>query len=63
MVAAIAISDGGNPWDAGLQDVVPDLSAANAIKTTVEREVTLTIAVEAVTAGKLRGWLRYVLSE
>lgn len=42
----------------GLHDVVPDGSAAKAIKTTAARQVTLTVGVAALTAGKLYGFLR-----
>lgn len=63
IVVAIAISNGANPWDAGRQAIVPLNSAATAVKTTVAREVTATVAVQALTAGKLVGFLRYVVSE
>ena len=62
IVAAVAISDSGNPWDAGLHAVVPVNSAATAVKTTAAREITATVAVQALTAGKLVGFLRYVVS-
>jgi len=39
------------------------LEAATKIKTTAERELTATIAVEAVTAGKLNLFVEYVISE
>lgn len=63
MVAAIAISDVSNPWDVGLRAIVPLGTAATAVKTTAARAVTVTIATEAVTAGKFIVFLRYVLSE
>lgn len=65
IVAAIAISNGANPWDAGRHDVIPVGTAATSVKVTgaVHKEVTATVAVEVLTAGKLIGWLRYVVSE
>lgn len=62
IVSAVAISDGANPWDAGLKDVVPSGSAANSKKTTAARTVTVTVGVQALTAGKLRGFLRCLRS-
>lgn len=43
---------------AGLVDVVPDNTAANAILTTDTRAITATIATADLTAGKLYGHLR-----
>jgi hypothetical protein len=63
IVVGIAIADGGNPWDAGLHMVVPVVSVATMVKTTVAREITATVALQALTAGKLHGFLRYVVSE
>lgn len=37
----------------GLVDGVPDFAATNAIKTTAERELTMTVAVAALTAGQI----------
>lgn len=60
--AAIAISNGANPWDAGygalIQTGVPSTFGT---KTTASRALILTIAVEAVTAGKLMIHLDYVV--
>lgn len=54
LVSAIAISNGGNPWDAGAAvDSIADHAAANWVKTTADSEITATVAVEALTAGKL----------
>ena len=70
IVAAIAIDDASNIWDAGIhaglpgypslgadaahdtQPEVAALFAATFVKTTAVREVTATVAVEALTAGK-----------
>lgn len=61
IVAAVAVSDGANPWDAGLHAVIPAYTAATAIKLTAAREITATIAGQAVTAGKFEVFLLYVL--
>jgi hypothetical protein len=37
--------------------------AASYIKTTAVREITATVAVEALTAGKMNVYLEYVLSD
>lgn len=63
IVTAVAINV-GTPWDAGLQAIIPDeVTIAGAFKTTQAREITATIAVQAVTAGRLRGYLEYVVGE
>lgn len=62
IVAAIAVSDGTNPWDAGPQAIKPLGTSATAVKTTAAREITATIAGQVVTAGKFVVFLRYVLS-
>jgi len=79
LVAAISIATAGDVWDAGVHGVLPgnfispDLAqsaiemaaarAASQIKTTAEREITATVAVHALTAGKLNLYLYYVMSE
>jgi len=67
LVTATAISS-GTFWDAvKYKVVVPDgLAAAGVatpVKLTAAREVTATVAVQALTAGKLVGWLMYVVGE
>lgn len=62
IVAAIAINDGTNPWDAGLRAIKQLGTSTTATKLTAARAITATIAVEAVTAGKFVVFLRYVLS-
>lgn len=64
IVSAIAISDGGNPWDAGKHAIVPKANTpeSTSVKTTVARNITATVAVEALTAGKFNVWLYYVVS-
>lgn len=63
IVAAIAVSNAANPWDAGRQPIVPKRNTpeTTSVKTTVARRVTFTIAVQAFTAGKFVVYLEYVL--
>jgi len=63
IVSAIAISDVGNPWDAGVHAGIPVGTAAAAIKMTAERIVTATVAVEALTAGKFHVGLLYAVTD
>lgn len=52
--AAVAISNGANPWDAGNVEGIQTGTAANFLtKLTAARELTATVAVQALTAGKL----------
>ena len=60
VVAAIAVSDGANPWDEGLQDVIPVRTKATSFKLTAERSIVATIAGQVVTAGKFEVTLEYV---
>ena len=80
LVAAIAISDATNVWDAGMHgskvgypnfgaDAAHDtavevaaLFAGTFVKMTAEREITATVAVEALTAGKVNVFVEYFLS-
>lgn len=43
----------------GRKDIIPDASGSTAVKTTVVRSVTMTIATAALTAGKFRLVLFY----
>jgi hypothetical protein len=62
IVAAIAISNGANPWDAGNAEGIQDGTAANFSEVcTAERAITFTVAVEALTAGKVILFLEYVI--
>lgn len=65
IVSAIAISDVSNPWDAGLQAIVPKANTpeSTGIKLTAAKEVTATIAVEAFTAGKFTVNLFYTVGD
>ena len=60
--AAVAISDGTNPWDAGLHEGIQGGAVANAIKLTAGREICATVAVDALTAGRARVYVEYALS-
>lgn len=59
--AAIAVSDGTNPYDPGMKAIIPIGTAATAVKTTVARQLKLTIAGQAVTAGKLVLFVHYIV--
>lgn len=70
LVDAIAIGDGTNPWDAGIHDIVNAANVAEDIdaptgylKLTGAREVSIVIATEDLTAGKLILFIDYVVSE
>lgn len=79
LVAAIAISDSTNVWDAGIhatkinnfaldgnaltQVAMAAARAATNIKTTAQREITVTVGTAALTAGKLRVFVEYVISD
>jgi hypothetical protein len=65
LITATAI-ESGTFWDAvAWKVVVPDAMAAagvaTAIKLTAAREVTATVGVDPLDAGKLIGWLYYVI--
>jgi hypothetical protein len=81
IIAAIAISDASNVWDAGIHgskvgypnlgaDAAHDsavevaaLFAGTMVKTTAIRELTATVAVAALTAGKANIFVEYVISD
>lgn len=62
VVTAVAISDGGNPWDAGIPKVTTPVTATAStwLHTTADSELTATVAVEALTAGKLVVFVEWV---
>ena len=63
-VAAIAINDGSNPWDAGWHEMIQTGTAASFSEAaTAQRAINITVAVQALTAGKLIGWLEYVIQD
>lgn len=55
LVTAVAISNVANPWDAAAIPVATAVTPTLAtwLTTSVDSEVTATVAVEALTAGKL----------
>ena len=61
--SAVAISDAGNPWDAGYTEGIQAGAAANFIKLSAEKELVVTVAVEALTAGKLIIFAEYVIGD
>lgn len=64
IVAATAISAGSNIWDDGYHECIQDGTASNfSEKTTASRELTVTIGVEAVEAGKFILFCEYVVSD
>lgn len=78
LVAAIAISNASNVWDAGIRGTLVGMqaldgnaltaianaaaNAATCIKTTAERELTATVAGQVLTAGKLVLFVEYFIS-
>ena len=64
IVAAIAISDASNPWDAGNHEAIQTGTVANfANKCTAARGLSMTIATEALTAGKFILYAEYIASD
>ena len=64
IVTATAISGGSNIWDAGYHDTACSGAAANfTTKTTAVTNVQIVVAVAALTAGKIRVWWEYIVSE
>ena len=64
IVAAVAISNGGNPWDAGKHTCIPDFAtvADYTTITTAERRIIYTLgAAEDLTAGKLHLHITYAI--
>lgn len=75
--AAIAISAAGDVWDAGLHACLPGefaldgnaltaiasaaARAASLVKTTAKREITVTVASQALTAGELTLVIEYIV--
>jgi hypothetical protein len=58
IVAAVAISDESNPWDAGLKQAKPDhATLGDKVKATVARKLKMIVGVESITAGKMRIFL------
>lgn len=63
LVGTIAISAGGNVWDEGLHAGIQDGAVGNmSEKCTAARALTMTIAAEDLTAGKIVFFAEYVVS-
>ena len=63
VVAAAAISAGGNPWDAGFAEGIQDGTAANYIKHSAARQLAVTWtsnADSALTAGVMDVYVEWV---
>lgn len=59
VIAAAAVS--GAPWSTvGRKSVIPDMSGANSLKTTADRDITMTIATADLTAGAFKAVLFYL---
>jgi len=64
LLAAIAINDGTDPWDAGHHECIQDGTAANfSEKCTAARELSMTVATEDLTNGKFILWVEYIVSD
>ncbi len=63
IVVAVAVSDGGNPWDQGLQAGLPVGTVATAIKLTAARIPSILVGGQAVTAGALVLTLIYFVGD
>jgi hypothetical protein len=62
MFAALAVSDtklSTGPFTAGIQDG----TTAHMVQATVQREITATVAVQALTAGKMNIFIDYHIAE
>lgn len=59
---AVAISNGANPWDSGTFAQSATTDAAPSPVTTARRRFLATVAVEAITAGRLAVIYRYAVT-
>lgn len=62
MFAALAVSDtklSTGPYTAGIQDG----TTTHFVQATVQREITATVAVQALTAGKMNIFIDYMIAE
>lgn len=66
VVAAVAISNGANPWDAGLHEGIQDGTAAAMVKLTAARQLAVTWTAAgtdtALAAGSMEVFVEYVES-
>lgn len=62
LVVAITVANVANAWDAGLHAIVPkeNTPETTGIKLSAARELTATVAIQALTAGKLALYVVYV---
>lgn len=62
IVSVLAISNGSNIWDPGIQPIVPkhNTPESTGIKVSTAAEITFTIATQDFTAGKFIVYLHYV---
>lgn len=63
IVSAVAVSDGGNPWDAGLHAGIPVGTVATAFKLTQARTPSVVIGGQAVTAGAMVVTYQYIVGD
>lgn len=64
LLAAIAINDGSSPWAAGNFECIQTGTVANfSEQCTAARELSMTIAVQDLTAGKFIVFAEYVVSD
>jgi hypothetical protein len=63
ILSALAVSD-AKLGTIGRKVIVPKINTveSTSVKTTAAREITVTIAVQDLTGGKLTGWLFYIVS-
>jgi len=63
LVTAVAVSDVGDPWDAGLHEGIPDGTMANAVKVGTDPvQLIVDVAVQVVTAGKVIFYVEYSIT-
>ncbi len=60
LIAAIAVADASNPWDAGIHQYWGAVAEAAVPLTTVARDVIFTIGGQVVTAGQADFYLFYI---
>lgn len=61
LLAAVAVS--GNPGTPGIYAGIPDDTVSNIKTCTAEREISVAVAVQVLTAGRLVGFAEFVIDE
>lgn len=64
VISAIAISDVSNPWDTTakpVEGITKIETTSSWLLTTAARSITATVAIEALTAGRLHIWADYMV--